>query len=74
MERITQKALNSLPEYSLSNPTGAFPGKVWKRALNPYEAEDKRIWVICEYVKHPTDIKLLRVEYRKPEVLPAPRA
>jgi hypothetical protein len=62
-ELISQKTLDSLLEYSLSIPSGAIPGKVWKRNLGLTEPPT---WIICEYVDHSTDKNLLIVEYRQP--------
>jgi hypothetical protein len=71
-EKISRKAFDSLPEYSMSNPTGAFPGNVWKRDLNwhRHHGADPN-WIICEFVDHPTDKTLLRIEYRRPVVADA---
>ncbi len=63
-EKISRKVFDSLPEYSISVPTGVFIGKVWKCDLN-YNMTNHD-WVICEYVAVPNS-NLARVEYRKPE-------
>lgn len=46
--------IESLLEYSTSNPTGAYPNKMWKRR-NP----DTGGWLVCEYVENPTNHMLL---------------
>lgn len=50
-EPISQKTLDSLPEYSMSLPSLTTIGKVWKRNLNVFEADQPPLWVICEYVE-----------------------
>ncbi len=60
-ERLSKRLFDSLPEYSTTDPTGVYPGKVWKRDLHaamwdwgrgrlirPNEAP---LWVLCEYVR-----------------------
>lgn len=46
---IGDSALMALPEYSLSNPTGVFDNKMWRRA----NRKEPGTWWICEYVPHP---------------------
>lgn len=67
-EKIKQSTLDSLPEYSLSQPTGAWPGKVWKRNVRWGQGGPPE-WVICEYVESPGDPNMLRTEYRQPEIV-----
>jgi hypothetical protein len=64
---VSQKALDNLPEYSLSLPTGAVAGTVWKRDIR-WGRPGSPLWVICEYVDHPTDPNLLKVEHRRPVI------
>ena len=63
-EKISRKAFDGLPEYSLSSPTGAVAGKVWKHNL--CFGADQPFWLICEYVNHPTNPELLRTDCRRP--------
>lgn len=67
-EKISHKTLESLPEYSCSVPTLAKPDKVWKRDLN-FGIDETPLWVICEYVDHPTKPNMLTVQYRRPILL-----
>lgn len=64
-ERITQRLLDSLPEYSLSNPTGVVLGKVWKRNSG---MTDPPTWIICEYVAS-RDPAFADIECRQPEIV-----
>jgi len=57
---IRTAQLASLLEYSTSNPTGAYPNKMWKRL--DFETGG---WLVCEYVDHPTDPNLLRTLVRR---------
>ena len=50
-EPISQKAFDSLYEYSCSIPTLTTIGKVWKSDLNFGLPTDEKVWVICEYVE-----------------------
>lgn len=69
-ERITQKALDSLPEYSKSLPTGTFRGKVWKRDANWDRSKgDEAVWIIGEYVGPAVDGKV-KIEWRSPVIIP----
>lgn len=52
--------LESLLEYSTSNPTGAYPNKMWKRL--DFKTGS---WLVCEYIDHPTDPNLLRTRVRR---------
>ena len=53
---IDDERLMSLPEYSLTNPTGVFVNKMWRRGPPP--------WHVCEYVPHPTRPDLCRTTFR----------
>ena len=69
-ELLSSRALQSLPEYSISTPTGAIAGKVWKRDLNFCRLFGPGpIWIICEFVDHATDPDQLTVECRRPVIL-----
>lgn len=69
VEKIKRKVFESLLEYSTSNPTGTFVGKVWKRDLNVFRKNGPDPdWRICEYVDHP-DPKLIGIDYRIPEII-----
>jgi hypothetical protein len=57
---IDRDRLQSLLEYSTSNPTGAYPNKMWKRL--DFETGG---WLICEFVDHPTNPDLLRTRVRR---------
>lgn len=47
-ERISRRILDSLPEYSISVPTGQTIGKVWKCRVDPWD--ESQGWLIREYV------------------------
>lgn len=57
---IDDALLESLLEYSTSNPTGAYPNKMWKRR----DCENEG-WRVCEYVKHPTKPDVLQIHVRR---------
>lgn len=57
---IENQQLAWLLEYSTSNPTGAYPNKMWKRLDFEFGG-----WLVCEYVEHPTDPTLLRTYVRR---------
>lgn len=57
---ISDDRLESLLEYSTSNPTGAYLNKMWKR--RDFENDG---WRICEYVEHTVRPDLLRVRVRR---------
>lgn len=57
---IDRERLQLLLEYSTSNPTGAYLNKMWKRL--DFETGG---WLICEFVNHPTDPSLLRINVRR---------
>lgn len=57
---IDRERLQSLLEYSTSNPTGAYPNKMWKRL--DFAAGG---WLICEYIDHPTDLGWLQIRVRR---------
>jgi hypothetical protein len=65
-EKISQKIFNSLPEYSISNPTGTMIGKVWKSDLNYFPID--HLWVIKEYMNHPTNPDLVKIDLRRPVI------
>jgi hypothetical protein len=56
---IDDAQLESLLEYSTSNPTGAYPNKMWKRMGSAGN------WFVCEYVEHPADPGRLRIRRRR---------
>lgn len=52
---ITLREALALPEYSGSNPTGAYPGKRWRRHNGVHDMAFKAAggvprWIICEEV------------------------
>lgn len=57
---IERDRLQSLLEYSTSNPTGAFPNKMWKRL--DFETGG---WLVCEFIDHPTNPMLLQMFVRR---------
>jgi hypothetical protein len=66
-ERLSLRAFQSLPEYSISTPTGTAVGKVWKRDLNFYrQFGPGAIWIICEYLDHAIDPNLVTIDFRRP--------
>ena len=67
-ERITQRAFDGLPEYSMSNPTGTVIGKVWKCNMNVFRTDGPDpLWVICEYIDI-GDPKNVGIYYRIPVI------
>jgi hypothetical protein len=68
-ERMSRKAFESLPEYSLSNPTGTIVGKVWRRDTNWHRTRGPEAdWIVCEYVSHPNP-DFVGIDYRTPEIV-----
>lgn len=67
VEKMSRKAFDSLGEYSCSQPTGVFVGKVWKRDLF-FGTGHEPFWVICEYVAHPTKPDMCRTDVRLPDI------
>jgi hypothetical protein len=52
--------MRRLPEYSATNPTGVFPGKVWRRHDGLYDRNARLNglqprWIICTYEEIPDD-------------------
>lgn len=56
IEVMSQKAFDSLDEYSCSVPTGQRIGKVWKCKVDYYD--ESQGWLIREYVSHPDPRKV----------------
>jgi hypothetical protein len=50
---ISGAEMQSLPEYSMSVPTGAYVGKWWKRNLNARTRNTKPLWRACCYAPIP---------------------
>jgi hypothetical protein len=46
---ISGAEMQSLPEYSLSNPTGVRIGKWWKRNIHAHDRRVKPLWRACCY-------------------------
>ena len=83
-DRMSRAAFDSLPEYSVTLPTGVRRGKVWKRnvvdglfgmrvhllqkELREHVASKPALWVVCEYVATP-DPNVCAVEMRRPEII-----
>jgi hypothetical protein len=68
-ERITRALFEQLPEYSMSDPSGVFYGKVWRRDRNVFiENSPGPDWVICEYVRT-DDPERARIETRRPLIV-----
>lgn len=65
-EEMSQRAFDSLDEYSCSIPTGTIVGKVWKRDLNAYNDRPPE-WIICEYVDIGSKIDI-GIQYRRPVI------
>lgn len=57
---LTQAALDMLPEYSTSLPTGKWPGKQWKAQ---YKGKDN--WWMGEYYEEPGDTKFMYIRWQK---------
>lgn len=57
---IDRDRLQSLLEYSTSNPTGAYPNKMWKRI--DFETGG---WLICEYVERYAGSDRLQIIVRR---------
>ena len=77
VKKISRKAFDSLYEYSCTNPTGVFPGKVWKRNLNAYTFGEmmttplrrpkRPLWILCKYVT--TKPGFCGIEFQRPEIV-----
>ena len=57
---MTRKFFDQLHDYSLSQPTGAYQGKMWKKQRWEVEERDGQryrkwlgIWVLCWFGPHP---------------------
>lgn len=55
---MTLETARALPEYSVTNPTGVTPGKMWRRHNGAYDQafiRDDGVprWVICRYENAP---------------------
>lgn len=57
---IDDARLESLLEYSTSNPTGAYPNKMWKRR----DVENEG-WRVCEYVERHAGSNRLQIIVRR---------
>lgn len=55
---VSQAALDKLPEYSMTNPSGAWIGKQWK-------TKQGNTWYLREYVMHPDEPGMVVVKTRK---------
>lgn len=47
---MTEAVFKKLPEYSCTNPTGVYEGKMWKRhngLFDPHCKPENRHWVLC---------------------------
>lgn len=51
---VPRHAFNALKEYSSSNPSGAYHGKMWKCYFDGQ-------WELCWFGIHPTDPKLVTI-------------
>jgi hypothetical protein len=66
---MSQGAFDQLAEYSATNPTGKYPGKMWKRHDGSFDREyldagGKPTWLLVWYGRHP-DPNLLSINYRE---------
>jgi hypothetical protein len=52
---MTEAVFLKLPNYSCSNPTGVYPGKMWRRAARYGRQEVYDKWYLCWYGLHATD-------------------
>lgn len=51
---MTRRTFEDLPEYSATNPTGAYEGKMWRRHDGAFDREflargGKPVWLLCWY-------------------------
>ncbi len=51
---MTRKTFNELKEYSATNPTGAYEGKMWKRHDGSFDQQflargGRPVWMLCWY-------------------------
>ena len=77
VKKISRKAFDSLYEYSCTNPSGVFPGKVWKRNLNAYTFGEMMatplrsprppLWILCKYVTSKPGH--CQIEFKRPEIV-----
>lgn len=69
VDKMSQKALDSIPDYSCSEPTGMTIGKMWKRDAHWHYPNLGPLWVVHEIVSH-SDPKFVRVLARQVEIVP----
>ncbi len=53
---MSQATFDALAEYSASQPSGVYPGKMWKRHDGVYDREfiargGKPVWMLCWYAR-----------------------
>lgn len=71
IERMSQKAFDSLGEYSCSYPTGTRIGKTWKRNVNAFVSPPRPpLWLIGEYVPC-NEPEKVGIDWRRIEVTPS---
>lgn len=63
---INRSDIDRLPEYSATDPTGVYVGKVWKRNIHPAcrrrggpAGMNQQQWVVCEYCEAPPKYKAI---------------
>lgn len=66
---LTVEDFNALPEYSCSIPTGAFPGKMWRRHDGAHDMSARArghtpVWMLCWY-GYTSDPKQLSINRRR---------
>lgn len=66
-QTLPQKEFDALNDYSMSNPTGVIPGKVWKRNTRVFMGPPAN-WVICSYIEA-ADPKFCHIEIRVPVIV-----
>jgi hypothetical protein len=63
---MTERTLNELAEYSATIPTGAYHGKMWRRAVYAEGRPPQDIvgWLLCWYGPH-DDPRKCSINYRE---------
>lgn len=46
---MSEESFNKLAEYSMSQPSGVYPGKMWRRNQNVFKPNAPKRWVLCWY-------------------------
>jgi hypothetical protein len=69
--RLSAAEFNQLPDYSASLPTGAYPGKTWRRLDGAFDQAfkargGKPRWLIGRYDEIPGDASKVAIKWFRP--------